>query len=59
MPLLNALNPEAVLRRGYAIVRRDGRALRTAGGLQSGNIVDIQLAGGSFSAAVKKGKDRA
>jgi exodeoxyribonuclease VII large subunit len=58
-PLLNALNPEAVLRRGYAVVRHNGRALRSAQGLQSGNIVDIQLAGGSFSAAVKKGKDRA
>jgi exonuclease VII large subunit len=47
------------LRRGYAIVRHNGQALRTARGLQSGNIVDIQLAGGTFSAAVKKGKDRA
>lgn len=50
--LLEALNPEAVLRRGYAIVRADGRPLRSSQRLESGVIVDIQLADGRFNAAV-------
>jgi exodeoxyribonuclease VII large subunit len=52
--LLAAYDPTAILRRGYAIVRHDGQALRQAESLQAGDIVDIELAGGAFSAAVQK-----
>lgn len=54
--LLGALNPEAILKRGYAIVRRGGRPLRSSKRLATGAIVDIQLIDGRFSAAVTKTK---
>lgn len=41
--LLDALNPEAILRRGYAIVRKDKRVVRSARQLNKGDIVDIQF----------------
>ncbi len=50
--LLSALSPEAVLRRGYAIVRQGGQALRSSRQLTTGAIVEIQLADGRFKAAV-------
>ncbi len=54
--LLNALNPEAILKRGYAIVRHAGRPLRSSKRLATGAIVDIQLIDGRFSAAVTQPK---
>ncbi len=56
--LLNALNPEAVLRRGYAIVRSGKRAVRSTKQLASGAIVEIQLADGRFKAQVAKTGDK-
>ncbi|HET7059789.1 MAG TPA: exodeoxyribonuclease VII large subunit [Candidatus Saccharimonadales bacterium] len=52
--LLEALNPETILRRGYAIVRlaRGGKPLRSSRHLATGAIVDIQLTDGRFSAVV-------
>lgn len=50
--LLAALNPEAVLRRGYAIVRQNGRAVRSAKVLSAGGIVDVQISDGGFTATV-------
>ncbi|MEK7059371.1 MAG: exodeoxyribonuclease VII large subunit [Patescibacteria group bacterium] len=53
--LLEALNPEAVLRRGYAVVRSSGGQLqRGVAGLQPNAIVDVQLADGHFEASVSK-----
>lgn len=52
LQLLNALNPEAVLRRGYAIVRSGKKAIRETSKLQAGAIVNIQLAKGDFTAKV-------
>jgi exodeoxyribonuclease VII large subunit len=52
--LLDALNPQAILRRGYAIVRQAGRPVRSTGLLSSGVIVDVQLSDGSFDATVNK-----
>ncbi len=49
---LQALNPEAVLRRGYAIVRSQGKALRSTRRLETGAIVEVQLADGRFRASV-------
>jgi exodeoxyribonuclease VII large subunit len=54
--LLSALNPEAILQRGYAIVRRGGQPLRSSKRLAAGAIVDIQLVDGRFSAAVTETK---
>jgi exodeoxyribonuclease VII large subunit len=51
--LLDALNPEAVLRRGYAIVRTEaGKSIRSTRRLASGDIVDIQVVDGRFRASV-------
>ena len=50
--LLQALNPEAILRRGYAIVRSQGRTLRSTKRLKTGAIVEVRLAEGRFRASV-------
>lgn len=50
--VLAALDPEAVLRRGYAIVRQNGKAVRAADQLSGGAIVETQLAEGSFTSQV-------
>lgn len=52
--LLEVLSPEAVLRRGYAIVRQSGRTVRSARSLRAGDIVDIQLIDAAVEAAVTK-----
>ena len=51
--LLDALNPTAILRRGYSIVRYRGKTVRTAASLQAGAMIDVQLASGSFTANVE------
>lgn len=48
--LLGALNPAAILRRGYAIVRQAGQPLRSVRQVKSGAIVEVQLADGRFNA---------
>ena len=51
--LLTALNPLAVLSRGYAIVSAaDGRPLQEAARLAAGDEVCVQLASGRFTARV-------
>ncbi|HEX5744055.1 MAG TPA: exodeoxyribonuclease VII large subunit [Candidatus Saccharimonadales bacterium] len=50
--LLRALDPEAILRRGYSITRHGGKTLRTIKRLPTGAIVEIQLADGRFRAGV-------
>lgn len=57
--LLQALNPEAILRRGYAIVRKDGQPLRAVHGLAAGAIVKVQLSSGNFEAAVTRTEPKA
>jgi exodeoxyribonuclease VII large subunit len=56
--LLEALNPQAILRRGYAIVRQDGKSLRNASKAKPGAIVEVQLSDGSFGATVNVGNDK-
>jgi exonuclease VII large subunit len=51
--LLEALNPGAILRRGYAIVRHNGRVVRSSRALSAGAIIEVQLATGNFAAAIK------
>lgn len=48
--LLAALSPEAILRRGYAIVRQAGGVLRSADSLSYDAIVEVQLGEGRFIA---------
>jgi len=54
--LLEAFNPRAVLRRGYAIVRKEGQSLRATAGLKPSDNVDIELSRGGFAAIVKEVK---
>jgi exodeoxyribonuclease VII large subunit len=51
--LLSVLNPDAVLRRGYAIVRNQNQLIRKASQLKSGDIVEVRLSKGQFGAVVK------
>lgn len=50
MRLAQAYDPALALARGYAIVRKDGRALR--GGLAAGDRIDVTLLSGRASATV-------
>jgi len=52
---LSALDPKAVLTRGYAIAvdRRTGRAVRSAASTRPGQPIDVQVADGSFGAVVE------
>jgi exodeoxyribonuclease VII large subunit len=51
---LEALNPQAVLGRGYAIVRGAGGAvIRSAQQVKIGDRLDIQVADGQFPAEAK------
>lgn len=49
--LLEALNPRAILARGYAIVRKDGAIIRSRAAVKAGDIVDVELHDGGFTAA--------
>lgn len=50
--LLLSYSVERVLRRGFAVVRRGGEALRSVEGLAAGDRIDITLADGEVQAAV-------
>ncbi len=51
--LLTAFNPQAILRRGYAVVRdSQQKVLRQAEQLRTSDIVNVQLAEGQFTATV-------
>jgi exodeoxyribonuclease VII large subunit len=54
MALIDSLSPLAVLNRGYSITRRlpDGRILRQAGEVHTGERIDIRLAAGSLHAVI-------
>jgi exodeoxyribonuclease VII large subunit len=47
---LRALSPRATLERGYAIVRRDDRILRSVGIVTSGDALEVELSDGRFGA---------
>lgn len=53
--LLAALNPRAIMRRGYAIIRlsRDKALVRRRSDMHHGDIVNIELSDGSVEAAVQ------
>jgi exodeoxyribonuclease VII large subunit len=51
---LRALSPTSTLERGYAIVRRDGRIVRTSEEVEAGSRVDVELGQGGFDATVEE-----
>lgn len=52
--LLEAFNPQAALRRGYALVRKDSMVLRSGKKLLTGDNLQIQLADSKVNAEVKQ-----
>ncbi len=52
---LSALNPEATLARGYAVVRRadDGRVVRRVGQVSPGDRLSVQVSDGIFESIVR------
>jgi exodeoxyribonuclease VII large subunit len=50
---LRALSPRATLERGYAIVRRDGELVRSAGAVTLGDAIGVEVADGTFGARVE------
>lgn len=51
--LLRALNPRSVLKRGYAVVRLDGKVVMRRADARGGAIVNIEVSDGRFDAAVQ------
>ena len=49
---LNGLNPLSVLSRGYSVVEKGGKNLRDTDNLAIGDIVNITLKNGKFTATV-------
>ena len=56
---LGAVNPSAVLGRGYAVVKKQGGAVSSAGALSGGDRVDIVFSDGAVSAVVDQTDRRA
>jgi exodeoxyribonuclease VII large subunit len=50
---IDILNPEAALRRGYAVVRQAGKTIRSVGQTKPGDLLSIQLADGSIETKVQ------
>lgn len=53
--LLDALSPQAVLARGYAIVRRRGKIVRSAQALKKGDSIDVTFSDGTAQAEATGG----
>ncbi len=51
--ILDAYDPTAALRRGYALVRRDGVLIKSVSALQTGQSVDLMLSDGVAQATIK------
>ncbi|TAM77869.1 exodeoxyribonuclease VII large subunit [bacterium] len=56
MARLAALDPSAVLQRGYAIVTHEGRVVREAASVPLGALVEARLARGTLAARVERGE---
>lgn len=52
------LNPLAVLSRGYAVVSKDGRAVKSADELKTGDMIEVKLSRGGVTAEVKKKSEK-
>ena len=57
MRALGAVNPNAVLERGYAVVRQNGQAVTDASALNVGDLIDVTLKGGTLGARVTRHAD--
>ncbi len=51
--LLNALDPHAVMKRGYAVVRSNGRVVVNRSSVTRGAIVNVEVSDGRFDAQVR------
>jgi exodeoxyribonuclease VII large subunit len=51
--LVEAYNPKLVLERGYSIVRRKSRVIRSSSDLSIDDLIEIELANGKLKAGVK------
>ena len=51
--VISALNPLAVLMRGYSIVSKDGKSVISSSDIHSGDKIEIRVADGRFSAVVE------
>lgn len=49
---LNAVNPDAVLERGYAVVRQNGKTVSGIHELETGGLIDVRMKDGEASACV-------
>lgn len=49
---LEALSPQVVLRRGYAVVRKHGHAVKSAAEVRTGDSLEVQLADGHIQTEV-------
>ncbi|MBR5483768.1 MAG: exodeoxyribonuclease VII large subunit [Alistipes sp.] len=54
LELVEAHNPKQILRRGFAVVRLGGKAMTQTEGVTCGEQIEIELAGGTLQAEVKK-----
>ena len=52
--LVEAHNPQQILRRGFAVVRRSGKAMTHTEGVKCGEQIEIELIDGTLQAEVKK-----
>jgi exodeoxyribonuclease VII large subunit len=52
--LINVFDPRSALRRGYAIVSKQGRNLSSVKGIKSGDKLNIRLADGTINAKVQE-----
>ena len=53
---LSALDPEGVVRRGYAVVFKDGKCVPEAGSLRAGDAIEVHMRGGNVAAEVTNGE---
>ena len=51
---LNAVNPLAILERGYSICSKDGKSLKNSDGVKPGDKIDIRLSKGELNCTVNK-----
>ena len=52
---LSALDPEGVVRRGYAVVFKDGKCVAEAQKLRAGDAIEVHMRGGNVAAEVTDG----
>lgn len=56
--LLTALSPQAVLQRGYALVRKDGKIVRSAKRLAKGDSIEITFSDGAVNGQIENRKGK-